>query len=321
MEWKGAYSDNSREWNQIPSEIKEQLDYKKLPNGEFWMSYDDFYRNFESIQFCELTPDAYSDELIKNNSDNDVSKLAWKLTSYNGEWIPGKTSGGSGKENEELFWTNPQFLVTLKDVDEDDKENKASLIVSLMQKYTREERLLHKGEPCEDFIQFRMYRILDDKDAEQAKKTGQRLYANQLERCGMSGPYINSREVTKRFRTAPGNYLIIPSCYTTSGQGEFLLRIYTEHSISETNCCELSKEKADLKKENIFFDENQNNTMASLFKNWANLIGSTNSNDQKDTITFVAHSRIYTNEAFMNIHDKRDKSLYKRISKTLSRRI
>jgi hypothetical protein len=233
--------------------------------------------------------------------------------------MAGKTSGGSGKQDEELFWTNPQFLLTLKDVDEDDKENKASVIVSLMQKYTREERLMHKGEACEDFIQFRMYRILDEKDAEQAKKTGQRLYANQLERCGMSGPYVNSREVTKRFRTAPGNYLIIPSCYTTSGVGEFLLRIYTEHPIGELNCCELAKEKTDLKKEDIFFENN--NSMNNLFKNWANLIGSTNSNNNSQEVTFVAQTRIYTNDAFMNVHDKRDKSLYKRISKTLSRRI
>jgi len=128
--------------------------------------------------------------------------------------IPGKTSGGSGKDNETLFWSNPQFLITLKDQDPYDKQNLATVIVSLMQKYTREERLNNRGESCEDFIQFRIYRILNDADAEFSKKTGQRLYANQLERCGLSGPYTNSREVTKRFRIAPGNYVIIPSCYT-----------------------------------------------------------------------------------------------------------
>lgn len=68
----------------MPDNIKEQLDYKKLPDGEFWMSFDDFYRNFEGIQFCELSPDAFSEELNKENKE--TSKLTWKQTSYHGEW-------------------------------------------------------------------------------------------------------------------------------------------------------------------------------------------------------------------------------------------
>jgi hypothetical protein len=62
--------------------VKAELNYKNLPNGEFWMSYDDFYRSFETLQICELTPDAYSEELLKSEDTN----LEWKLTSYNGEW-------------------------------------------------------------------------------------------------------------------------------------------------------------------------------------------------------------------------------------------
>lgn len=115
--------------------------------------------------------------------------------------MKGKSSGGSGKSNEAAYWTNPQFLISLVDVDPDDNENMATVIISLLQKYTREKRTQNRGESCEEFIQFRLYRILSDEDAENAKKTGQRLYASQLERCGTSGPYINLREVTKRFRT------------------------------------------------------------------------------------------------------------------------
>lgn len=114
--------------------------------------------------------------------------------------VRGKSSGGSGRTNEAAFWTNPQFLVTLDDVDPEDNENMSTLIVSLLQKYTREKRTQNKGESCEQFIQFRLYRILADSDAEQAKKTGKRLYASQLERCATSGPYINLRDITKRFR-------------------------------------------------------------------------------------------------------------------------
>ena len=119
-------------------------------------------------------------------------------------------------------------MITLTDVDTHDKENMSTVLISLLQKYTREERMNNKGESCEEFIQFRLYRIKDDKDAEEARKTGKCLYANQLERCGTTGAYTNLREVTKRFRVAPGNYLIIPSCYDANVKGEFLLRVYTE---------------------------------------------------------------------------------------------
>ena len=43
----------------------------------FWQLY--------STVLCELSPDAYSDELTKK--ERDASNVAWKLTSYNGEWL------------------------------------------------------------------------------------------------------------------------------------------------------------------------------------------------------------------------------------------
>lgn len=140
-------------------------------------------------------------------------KIVYKQYRYNKKIkkkrVKGKSSGGSGKSNEASFWQNPQFLITLTDVDPEDNENLSTVIISLLQKYTREKRTQNKGESCEEFIQFRLYRILADSDAQQAKQTGKRLYASQLERCGTSGPYINLREVTKRFRT--GNFLLF-SC-------------------------------------------------------------------------------------------------------------
>ena len=61
--------------------------------------------------------------------------------------------------------------------------------------------------------------------------TSLKLYSNQLERIGTSGSYINAREVTKRFRVPPGNYLIIPSTYDEDRNCEFMLRIFTEELI------------------------------------------------------------------------------------------
>ncbi len=300
-EWRGAWNDNSYEWNAITRDVKEALNYRKLPDGEFWMryitrgiiffyifknlssnfilitpSYEDFYRNFEAVEFCELTPDAYSTELKKGLSSTNEPRLTWKLTAYNGEWAPGKSSGGSGNSNPESFWCNPQFLITLTDTDPDDNEDMATIIISLLQKYTREKRIENNGQPSEEFIQFRLYRIMNEKDAESAKKTGQKLNGLQLERCGVSGPYINAREVTHRFRTKPGNYVIIPSCYEANVAGEFLLRIYTENPIDEKNCSVLHTNDPVFK-----------NSYSNDFKSWSNTmtknISPLNSNINRET--------------------------------------
>lgn len=40
----------------------------------------------------------------------------------------------------ETFWINPQYVVTVEDPDDDDNENKGTLIVGLMQKNRRKMR-------------------------------------------------------------------------------------------------------------------------------------------------------------------------------------
>ena len=37
VEWSGSWSDNSSEWKPLSSDIKNALEYKMLPDGEFWM--------------------------------------------------------------------------------------------------------------------------------------------------------------------------------------------------------------------------------------------------------------------------------------------
>lgn len=191
------------------------------------------------IEFCQLSPDSYSDELKKS-----VDKFTWKLTSFHGKWRPGKSSGGSGNANPNSFWTNPQFLVTLTDVDPDDDENMATVIISLLQKYTREKRKENNGQATEQHIQFRLFRVKNEQDAENTKRMGKKLTSRQLEKCGVSGPYVNKREVTNRFRIPPGTYVVIPSCFDENVTGDFLLRIYTENPVDKENYSTLHSSRA-----------------------------------------------------------------------------
>ncbi len=238
MEWNGKWCDKSNEWSKVTSDIKQKLLFADRADGGFWMTFDDFYQNYEQLEICDLTPAAFSDELNTVHRKN----LVWNLIGHHGAWKCGSTAGGSGNGyDDNLYWTNPQFLITLNDCDDNDGENLATIIISLMQKNTREKRMENNGEPAENYIQFRLYRVVQGKHGERARKTGEKLYGSQLELVSTSGSYINMRDLTKRFRVPPGDYVIIPSTYEPHVEGEFLLRLFTEKQVEDKNVKELDK--------------------------------------------------------------------------------
>jgi hypothetical protein len=58
------------------------------------------------------------------------------------------------------YWINPQYLIKINDVDHYDNESKATVIVALMQKDSRLKRIKTKAESAEEFIQFRLYKVM-----------------------------------------------------------------------------------------------------------------------------------------------------------------
>ncbi len=61
---------------------------------------------------------------------------------------------------------------------------------------------------------------------------GKPLENVHLQRINSSGPYINKREVTRRFSLEPGAYIVIPSTFDENIEGEFLLRVFTEKPVN-----------------------------------------------------------------------------------------
>ncbi|CAL8263496.1 unnamed protein product [Merluccius merluccius] len=117
QEWNGKWSDNSYLWNQVSSEDRKNC--VKREDGEFWMELEDFCHNFSYLSICCENP---------NFMDGDLT-CQWKLMSYNGRWIAGKTAGGSF--NERTFHMNPQYRIKVKAVENKGNNN---LMLSLMKK-------------------------------------------------------------------------------------------------------------------------------------------------------------------------------------------
>ncbi|KAJ6667320.1 hypothetical protein lerEdw1_017298 [Lerista edwardsae] len=210
VEWNGAWSDSSDEWNVIDQLEKNRLQHKVAEDGEFWISFEDFLRYFTKLEICNLTPDAL-----------EVDKLqTWTVSVTEGRWVRGCTAGGC-RNYPDTFWTNPQYRLKLLEEDDDpeDDEVVCSFLVALMQKNRRKER---KQGANLLTIGFAIYEMQGDK---KHLPKDFFLYNASKVKCKT---YINLREIAERFRLPPNEYVIIPSTYEPHQEGEFILRVFSE---------------------------------------------------------------------------------------------
>ncbi|XP_046809455.1 calpain-A isoform X2 [Lucilia cuprina] len=214
-EWNGPWSDSSPEWRYIPDDQKHEIGLNFDRDGEFWMSFQDFLNHFERVEICNLSPDS-----LTETQQND-GKRKWEMSMFEGEWTAGVTAGGC-RNFLDTFWHNPQYVISLEDPDEEDDDGKCTVIVALMQKNRRSKRNL--GMECLT-IGFAIYH-LNERDL-QVRPQGLSFFKYKAS-VARSPHFINTREVTARFRLPPGHYLIVPSTFDPNEEGEFIIRVFSE---------------------------------------------------------------------------------------------
>ncbi|KAL2083282.1 hypothetical protein ACEWY4_021055 [Coilia grayii] len=209
VEWTGAWSDGSREWDSIRTDERAKLDHAS-EDGEFWMSYSDFVRHFSRVEICNLTPDTLVSDEVGH----------WNNYQCEGMWRVGSTAGGC-RNHAATFCSNPQFAVHLEDVDDDplDGEDGCTLLVGLMQKDGRRGRRL--GSQLNS-IGFAVYQYKGHTNVHLGPDVLLRQRAVAL------STFINTREVCERFNLPPGEYVIIPSTFEPHKKGSFVLRVFSE---------------------------------------------------------------------------------------------
>uniref|UniRef100_A0A7N6BGG4 Calpain catalytic domain-containing protein n=1 Tax=Anabas testudineus TaxID=64144 RepID=A0A7N6BGG4_ANATE len=210
VEWTGAWSDNSSEWNSLDSAEKDEM-LCKMEDGEFWMSFQEFLRQFSRLEICNLTADALSQD----------STRFWSTVAFEGGWRRGSTAGGC-RNHPNTFWINPQYKICLleEDDDPDDGETACSFLVALMQKDRR--RFRRQGQDMHT-IGFAIYEVRGHVLVHMKKD-----FFLRHSSCARSETFINLREVSARLRLPPGEYLIVPSTFEPSKEADFVLRVFTE---------------------------------------------------------------------------------------------
>jgi calpain len=210
-EWNGSWSDNSIEWKSVSDEQKKDLDIKMELDGEFWMSYQDFISHYERLDICNISPHSLHDDKRTNNF--------WERKFYDGAWIKGKSAGGC-RNNISTFHTNPQYVMTLKNVDETDPEGRCNVLIALMQKNGRSKEKGSHYVP----MGFSVYSIREEHLDQVPLNNDFFRYNGSIEQT----IYANTRGVTARYKFHPGHYLIVPSTYHQNVEAEFLLRVCSE---------------------------------------------------------------------------------------------
>uniref|UniRef100_A0A7M4EW46 Calpain 11 n=1 Tax=Crocodylus porosus TaxID=8502 RepID=A0A7M4EW46_CROPO len=229
VEWTGAWSDGSSEWNNIDPSDQAELQLK-MEDGEFWMSFRDFMREFSRLEICNLSPDA----LTKDN----VSK--WHTQLFEGTWRRGSTAGGC-RNHPATFWINPQFKIKLLEEDDDpgDNELACSFLVALMQKHRRKERRVGGDMHT---IGFAVYESQGCQNVHMKKE----FFLRNQSRA-RSETFINLREVSNHIQLPPGEYIIVPSTFEPHQEADFVLRVFTEkQSDTETMFRQLAGEDMEI---------------------------------------------------------------------------
>uniref|UniRef100_A0A3Q1AK41 Calpain 11 n=1 Tax=Amphiprion ocellaris TaxID=80972 RepID=A0A3Q1AK41_AMPOC len=245
VEWTGAWSDNAPEWDDIDPSEREDL-HLQMEDGEFWMSFSDFMRQFSRLEICNLTPDVLSEDSLSH----------WNTIKFYGTWRRGSTAGGC-RNHPNTFWINPQYKITLLEEDDDpeDDEVACSFLVALMQKDRR--RYRRQGQDMHT-IGFALYEYKGCQNVHLKKN-----FFLSHSSCARSETFINLREVSTRLRLPPGEYLIVPSTFEPGKEADFVLRVFTEKQ-SETE--ELDDEiSADLGDDEEITEDDIDDSFKSMF--------------------------------------------------------
>ncbi|OWF52292.1 calpain-9-like [Mizuhopecten yessoensis] len=211
-EWNGAWSDGSDEWDRVIEDIKQDLELTTQDDGEFWMNFRDFRREYCNMIICNLSPD-FDHDGISDKAEYQISiRGGWKSHLNAGGWLEC-----------ESFHSNPQYIINLHpDVNVQRRFNgRLPLVVSLLQVYRRQDKLEGIGLYAIGFEVFQLF----------TRPTGvlNKMFFDRTDPLMPDNEetYAEYRETSGRFFLDPGQYLLVPTSQLPNQDRGYLLRLFT----------------------------------------------------------------------------------------------
>ncbi|XP_041356011.1 calpain-5-like isoform X2 [Gigantopelta aegis] len=198
-EWTGPWSDSSPEWKSINAREWEKMGIKFKQEGEFWMSFDDFLRNFTNIDICHFV-----------NTSFFSLKKTWTEAIIHSKWSHSGRNGGRDFYSN-TFLSNPQILFDITGLQE-------TIMVSLEQHDVGAGRQF-LGQKL-NTIGFHIMKVEDNRKY-RVHIVGDKMFTS---------PYNMSRSVFGTCVLKKGRYVIVPTTVETGQVGDFMLRLYTSGS-------------------------------------------------------------------------------------------
>ncbi|CAG7820655.1 unnamed protein product, partial [Allacma fusca] len=222
-QWVGPWSERSIEWEALPDRDKEVLSVRTRAEGEFWMTFVDFIRNFTHLELVHVGPDDWLQEPALQ------PRKPWRAVLAKRRWRRGYNAGG-GPDCVDTTAMNPQFVVQIPR----GSASKCHVVVAVTQQYgetasnsSSQGSLNNKskdgksGKNVFHAIGFAVY---------EARPNAHRIsthFVTENRPLDVTQHSV-SREVATFFALPPGEYIIVPQTKFPNCEAKFLLRILTD---------------------------------------------------------------------------------------------
>ncbi|XP_071404164.1 calpain-13 [Pithys albifrons albifrons] len=170
-EWKGPWSDDSPQWNDVEPKYREAL-LRNKDDGEFWMSCENFQEQFSWLYICNSTP-TFLDF-------GDEHCTTWSLDRHINLWSP-HLAPRRNYYSSGAISTNPKYFFKVADYD----PKAYNVVISLMQKHPERMQVVKN-------LKIGFFLITED------SKVLKQIFSP-------------IRDVTNYFSLSPGTYTVAPA--------------------------------------------------------------------------------------------------------------
>ncbi|NXM52406.1 CAN5 protein, partial [Illadopsis cleaveri] len=197
---------SSEEWRKVSDSERKNLGLTVENDGEFWMTFEDWCKNFTDVDICRTVNTSYFS--LHKTWEKEIMFGAWEKHPE-----PLLNRAGGCFDNRETFLQNPRW------------ESLCILVwFHCTCGFTAREKLCGaQAEPCPSGPLALTPLLLQVEDNRRY-----RLHKLTVQERVATSPYSNTRSVFLRRALQRGRYVLVPTTFIPGVPTAFILRLYTD---------------------------------------------------------------------------------------------